>query len=334
MLATLVGLSVAVFAALVAARGVVYAVLRHRRTRRTRYPLVVVGTGPTGLRLVEGFRDRDDLGLVPVGVVHHGDPDAKQTRHAASLPAPALGGITTLSWAMLDLGVHDVAFAFPGPPDERGIAEVHRCLREGHRVLLSSDSLDLAPSERRRARLVVGGVPLVAMAEWGPPPWLRLLRRAGDVTGSLAGLLLLAPLLALIALLLPFETHSSTLQRSHRTSRAGRHYVRLTFRTLRPPEFAAGSTVWRIDNSSRTGRLGSLVRRTRLDDLPRLVNVLAGEESLFPSTPDRPRFAGELSDPGDEQAGAGPFDHGPPVLTDPAANPPVAGTPSRAPAPR
>lgn len=305
-------------------RALVHALVRRVRARRPRRPLIVVGTGPTALALVAGLRDDSDVGVYPVGVVHHGDPDAIQTREGAHLPVPFLGGITTLSWAMLDLGVHDVAFALPEAPDRRLVAEVNRCLRDGERVLLGVEPLQVSRSQRRRAGLRINGVELIEMSAWGLPTWQRLLRRSVDVAASLVALVVLSPLLLVVAVALRLETRSSSWQRSTRTSRRGVTYVRHTFRTLRAPTFTEGSTVWRIDNSSRTGSLGSLVRRGRLDDLPRLVNVLVGDESLFGRPPDRPRFDGEVS---------GHVEPAPSV-SDRAERPPGAGTPARAPAPR
>lgn len=317
-------LGAAVLLSWTAARALVYAAAGRVRAGRDRRPVIVVGTGPTAVRLVEGLRRGRDVGLDPVGMVHHGDPDAAQTQASARLPVPFLGGITTVTWAMLDLGVHEIAFAVPGGPDPRVVTEVNRCLRNGERVLLSVEQLEVSRSQRRRAGLRIDDVELIEMSAWGLPTWQRLLRRCVDVVASLVALVALSPLLLVMAVALRIETRSSSWQHSTRTSRRGATYARHTFRTLRAPVFTAGSTVWRIDNSSRTGALGSLVRRGRLDDLPRLVNVLVGDESLFGRPADRPRFVGETADQAEQAA----------PVNDRAGYRPDADTPVRAPAPK
>jgi lipopolysaccharide/colanic/teichoic acid biosynthesis glycosyltransferase len=114
-------------------------------------------------------------------------------------------------------------------------------------------------------------------------------KRAFDIAVSLAGLLLLVPVLAVIALLVRLSSPGPVLYRQQRVSRGGRLFELLKFRTmvvgadrLAPNVSATGDP--------RVTRVGSFLRRSYLDELPQLLNVLRGDMSLVGPRPETPEF--------------------------------------------
>ena len=119
------------------------------------------------------------------------------------------------------------------------------------------------------------------------------LKRYADVLISLLLLLLTAPLLALAAMLIKFGDPGPILYRQCRTGRLGQPFDVIKLRTMvadAEPERA----VWSEPNDQRITAVGGWLRRTRLDELPQLVNVLRGEMSLIGPRPERPELEGEL----------------------------------------
>jgi len=114
-------------------------------------------------------------------------------------------------------------------------------------------------------------------------------KRLFDLIAASIGLLLVCPLLLLIAALIRIVDGSPIFFRQHRIGRAGKSFNILKFRTMRPGAEALGTSVTQRDDP-RITNVGRLLRRTKLDELPQLLNVIAGEMSLVGPRPEVPRY--------------------------------------------
>jgi lipopolysaccharide/colanic/teichoic acid biosynthesis glycosyltransferase len=124
----------------------------------------------------------------------------------------------------------------------------------------------------------------------------RAAKRAVDLTGAALGLVLLAPVLVLIALLIRLDSPGPALFRQRRLGRRGRPFWIHKFRTMRADaegqlgalesrNEAAQGVLFKMQDDPRVTRLGRFLRRTNLDELPQLFNVLTGEMSLVGPRP-------------------------------------------------
>lgn len=114
-----------------------------------------------------------------------------------------------------------------------------------------------------------------------------MVKRSLDIALSLAALLLLLPLLALIAAAIRLETPGSPLFFQQRVGRSGRPFYMVKFRSMVKDAPKLGS--WRTeDNDPRITRTGMFIRRTSIDELPQLWNVLTGDMSLIGPRPQTP----------------------------------------------
>jgi lipopolysaccharide/colanic/teichoic acid biosynthesis glycosyltransferase len=123
-----------------------------------------------------------------------------------------------------------------------------------------------------------------------------VIKRAMDLVGSIGGLILLAPLLVMVGLLVRLESRGPVLFRQSRMGLRGRAFVCLKFRTMVPDaeqrlrdlearNESAGGVLFKIKDDPRVTSLGRFLRRTSLDELPQLWNVLVGEMSLVGPRP-------------------------------------------------
>jgi lipopolysaccharide/colanic/teichoic acid biosynthesis glycosyltransferase len=110
--------------------------------------------------------------------------------------------------------------------------------------------------------------------------------RLGDIVGAACGLLVLAPLLAGIAMLVLACDGRPVLFRQVRVGKKGRRFMIWKFRTMR----AGGGSSITAEDDGRITRLGSWLRKFKLDELPQLFNVLKGDLSLIGPRPEVPRF--------------------------------------------
>ena len=118
-------------------------------------------------------------------------------------------------------------------------------------------------------------------------------KRLSDVGLALLLLLAGAPLVALVALVQRVVDPGPTFYVQTRVGRYGRPFRMLKLRTMRVDAEAAGP-LWAAPDDPRRTRLGALLRRTRLDELPQVVNILRGEMSFVGPRPERPEFVADL----------------------------------------
>lgn len=131
-------------------------------------------------------------------------------------------------------------------------------------------------------------------------PVTRIGKRSLDIVSALIGLLITLPLLPLIALAIRLDSPGPVLYRQLRVGRIHHDHTELfhmiKFRSMRMDAEQGCAPVWAQQNDPRVTRIGYLLRKTRLDELPQLWNVLRGEMSLVGPRPERPGFCKRLDD--------------------------------------
>lgn len=126
-------------------------------------------------------------------------------------------------------------------------------------------------------------------------PFRCFYKTAFDLLCAIVGLILCAPLLPLIALAIRIDSPGPVFFRQIRIGENGKPFNICKFRTMfRDAEKKTGA-VWATKNDSRITRVGRFLRKTRLDELPQIFNVLKGDMSIVGPRPERPEFIKELS---------------------------------------
>ncbi len=120
-------------------------------------------------------------------------------------------------------------------------------------------------------------------------------RRAADIALSIVLLVVTLPISILAAILIKLESSGSVLYRQERVGLHGKPFLLTKFRSMRSDAEAAAGPQWANLADPRATRIGTLMRRTRIDELPQLWNVLRGEMSIIGPRPERPYFVEQLS---------------------------------------
>jgi lipopolysaccharide/colanic/teichoic acid biosynthesis glycosyltransferase len=141
----------------------------------------------------------------------------------------------------------------------------------------------------------------VINARYQPSPLptpVRIVKRGVDILAAVVGLTLFAPVMAIVALAIRLSSPGAVIFRQERVQHAGpggeRTFTMLKFRTMREDAEAASGPVWAAEVDPRVTRVGKIIRRARLDELPQFWNVLMGDMSLVGPRPERPHFTGQL----------------------------------------
>jgi exopolysaccharide biosynthesis polyprenyl glycosylphosphotransferase len=235
--------------------------------------VLILGGGPLATELARHIRTRPDLALRLVGVVGPGPEPG----------APHLGDYGDVGDVIRRHRPDRIVVAMPDRRGNLPVSDLLACrfrrteVEEGTRVFerftgrLAVESLTpstLIFGDGFRARRL----PLVLM-------------RALSVAIALSTLVLTAPLIALIALAVRLESRGPAFFVQERVGLHGRRFRLVKFRTMREGAGAADS-VWGRDNASRVTRLGALLRRYRLDELPQCLNILRGDMNLVGPRPE------------------------------------------------
>ena len=123
-----------------------------------------------------------------------------------------------------------------------------------------------------------------------PIPWrYRIAKRAVDTVCAAAGLIMLSPVLAVIALGVKRSSPGPAIHCARRVGRDGELFTLYKFRTMRVGARAQGPGVT-VSGDPRITRIGAMLRRTKLDELPQLLNVVRGDMSLVGPRPEDPRY--------------------------------------------
>jgi sugar transferase (PEP-CTERM system associated) len=124
----------------------------------------------------------------------------------------------------------------------------------------------------------------------------EVIKRVVDMTLSLLGLVVALPIMALAALAIKLESSGPVLFRQARLGENGRIFILNKFRSMRQDAEKDTGPVWAQQGDPRVTRVGAFLRRTRLDELPQLFNVLVGDMSFIGPRPERPEFVHRLQE--------------------------------------
>jgi exopolysaccharide biosynthesis polyprenyl glycosylphosphotransferase len=267
-----------------------WAHMRARRELESARPTLVVGAGRVGALTARRLLEHPEFGLQPIGFVD------KEPLDEASLPLPVLGASWDLERLIERHGIRHVVITFSTAPNEVLLREAERCEQLGV-------SVSLVPRlfERVTERLTVehiGGLPLLSSHRVDPKGLQFAAKYTLDRIVAAGLLLLTLPAFLALALGTLLSVGRPIFFRQPRSGLDGHEFEMLKFRSMRapvepvvlpdlPPDTAPGG----VEGDDRRTPFGTFLRRTSLDELPQLLNVLRGDMSLVGPRPERPDFA-------------------------------------------
>ena len=241
---------------------------------------VIVGSGVVAGQLVEKMRTQDQYGILPVGLVDDapyeiGTPDLAR-----------LGDLRDLESVIQEFGVDRVVIAFSKAGHEELLHCIRVCRSQGVAVDVVPRLFEFLDCDRTLDQ--VGGLPLLSI---GTPQLRRssqVAKRALDVTLSTLLIVLLAPLIAAVAVAIRVESPGPVFFRQPRPGRGRKTFDMLKFRSMYEDaalRLDGAGVLAKGGEDPRTTRVGRVLRRFSLDELPQLLNVVRGEMSLVGPRP-------------------------------------------------
>jgi len=258
-----------------------------RFARRHGYNLryaIVVGGGEPAAEVLRILNRRRDVGVFVLGLLS----DKKEVPENVRW----LGGIEDVR-TVLDRQQVDIVFiALPHADASRLTAVLSGIGDDPIAIHLVPDVFSLVPARGGIEEFEM--VPFIHLRESRLYGLNRVLKRAFDLVFGGLGLAVAAPIMLAIAVGLKLTTPGPVLYHQERMGVDGRRFRMLKFRTMRVDAEAETGPVWARPDDPRRTALGVFLRRTSLDELPQLFNVLRGEMSLVGPRPERPSFVEEF----------------------------------------
>jgi exopolysaccharide biosynthesis polyprenyl glycosylphosphotransferase len=262
-----------------------------RKGGRMMRPIVIVGANAEGQAIAEMLEKQPWLGYRVLGFVD----DLRATDSTRTVFGPT----SKTKDIVLDLHATGVVVATTAIDADTCNDLARELVEAGVHVELSSTLRDVA-SQRLLVR-PLGRYPVVCLEPVRRAGWRGAAKRAWDVALASLGLVVAAPLMALVALLIKLDSHGPVLFRQRRIGKDGELFTIYKFRTMSndaelrlaelEAENEADGPLFKIRNDPRTTRIGKVLRRFSIDEIPQLWNVIRGEMSMVGPRPALPSEA-------------------------------------------
>ncbi|MDR7472088.1 MAG: sugar transferase [Armatimonadota bacterium] len=247
--------------------------------------VLIVGTGPEARAVAAILRARPEYGQRPVGFVDGGAGEIDGL--------PVVGTPELVLAAVRRAGAHRVIIALPGDARQTILHVAAACREAGVPFAIVPDLYTLAATGAEVE--LVDRLPLLTLRDNPLAGWGQRVKDVLDVVGAVAGLLCALPLFAAIALLIKLDSPGPVFYRHRRVGKGGVPFFAWKFRTMvvdaeehlaRDPSLRERfRRAFKLPDDPRVTRVGRWLRRTSLDELPQLLNVLRGEMSLVGPRP-------------------------------------------------
>jgi sugar transferase (PEP-CTERM system associated) len=251
--------------------------------------ILVVGTGEAARKVTRQILDQKDFAYRVIGFI---DEDASRIGERIVNP----GIVSTPADIPRLIALHQIDRIVVGLSDRRGRLPVDELL---HAKMAGVRVEEVTTTyERITGKILIDDL---------RPSWLifsdgfrvsrltRWMKRGIDLTLAAALAIVSAPFMLLTAIAVALESGFPVLYCQERVGENGRPFTLCKFRSMRTDAEKGGTPIWARDGDDRVTRVGRFIRKTRLDELPQLWNVVRGDMSFVGPRPERPFFVAELA---------------------------------------
>src|SRR6266404_3832688 len=269
-------------------------------------PTLIVGRGPEAALCIQEMRARPELGYRVIGIVENGPVDPSSP--ACFEGVPVIADLKSLPEAIRESGANEVIISDPNVPGEALFdVMIQTGRRRGVEFRIAPTLLNCLPSKTEIDQ--VGSLPMVTLFRSPLSSAARVTKRASDLIIASLAIAIFSPLWLLVALLVKLDSVGPVFYRQERVGMDGRVFLFYKFRTMRAgtddaihrefqrryiggqPDTNLGDDqrpAYKLRKDDRVTRLGHVLRRASIDELPQLFNVLRGDMSIVGPRPPIP----------------------------------------------
>ena len=243
--------------------------------------VLIVGTGEVGRMILQKIIQQPELGYRVVGFIGtNGTP-------RTVMGMPVLGRPVDIPRLVDEHKVDEVIIALPEASHQEIVNLIALCEREKVGIKVFPDVFQIMASEISIGDL--GGLPLLTVRDVAMRGWRLAAKRAMDIVGAIVGLILLSPVMIATAIAIKLESPGPVFYVQERMGLDARPFKMLKFRSMYVDAEKDGPG-WTRPGDPRVTRVGRIIRKYSIDELPQLINVLMGDMSLVGPRPERPVY--------------------------------------------
>ena len=273
---------------LLVARAATFAVVRSsRRSGRLRLRTAIVGSGDLAARVAASIGDGSAYGLDLVGYLDQG------VNAEAMGELAYLGDISDLRAKLAERDIRVLVATIGAFTSEQLGVEFRSS--NWHNVVVFVVPRYYQSSPQPFQCDMIGAVPLMKVTPNPHRPVSIFVKRVFDIVVSALALIVLSPLLALIALAIKIEGNGPVFFFQERIGHDGERFEIVKFRTMTPRDEVESATNWSIADDNRVTKIGKILRKTSLDELPQFWTILKGDMTIVGPRPERPHFVEQFA---------------------------------------
>ena len=275
----------------------------HKERAENYTKVLILGSGPRAMRVAKAMVEGADWGVEIIGFV---DPDpqrvgqpvacdwkARMDANGAAKSMMQIGGLDQIPAILSEAVVDEVIIATPRKLLDMLEPAVDLCLEEGIRVRFAADVYSAAGTTTEVSS--VGGIPMLGLHPVSQSQNMLIIKRIFDLVVTIIALPVLIPLFVLIGLAIKLDSRGPIFFVQERVGLNKRRFSMYKFRSMRHDAEKklkemehlneAVGPIFKIKNDPRVTRFGQFIRKTSIDELPQLINVLLGDMSLVGPRP-------------------------------------------------
>jgi exopolysaccharide biosynthesis polyprenyl glycosylphosphotransferase len=258
--------------------------------RQEQKKILVLGTGDNAKSLLWNFRHNTRWGYEVIGFLSRYEENIKEVEGI-----DVLGDISKLGEILDKKKPDEVLLTITGLSHDKKVELVVECEKRMIMFKLVPDMFEIMTS--KVDVFDVNGIPLLGLKELPLEyVWNRFVKRFVDIAGSVCGVILSSPVYMLLPIIIKFTSKGPVFYRQERCGEDGKIFTLYKFRTMGIDAEKTTGPIWAKEDDPRCTKVGKILRKTYLDELPQLFNVLKGDMSLVGPRPERPNFVEQFKD--------------------------------------
>ncbi len=249
--------------------------------------VLVIGLGKSAKELKDYLAINPSLGYNVIGFIN--------PPHPVTTPAivkQPLGDVADISALAKQHDITDLLVTIASNFHDDILSLLLPAVQSGIRVKLLPDLFDVVAGHVHNTQIL--GQPLMELLPDRLSFWEKLVKTFGDYVISMAVIILGLPLWIIVALAIVIDSRGGVFYRQERTGEGGRVYRIFKFRSMVADAEGATGAIWAGKCDDRVTRIGKIIRKTRIDEVPQFLNVLTGEMAVVGPRPERPEIIEQL----------------------------------------
>lgn len=261
-----------------------------RRKGRNLRRVLIAGAGELGEMVARKIISYPDIGIKIIGFVDDGTQDKDLKVEGLRI----LGTLNDVRDIVASNGIDQLIIALPMDAHRKFINVVNSLEKELVDIVVVPDILQFISLKASVGDL--DGIPIINLSESPIGGWNSFTKRILDLSITLVCVFIFMPLMFLIGIFIKLSSRGPVMFRQERMGLDGKPFMMYKFRSMKMQAEEETGPVWAKKDDPRRTFIGSLIRKTSLDELPQLFNVIKGEMSLVGPRPERPHFVHEFKE--------------------------------------